>query len=152
MKIRMLIAMMAVASSAAITYSTPQQNAGNAAKKPEIVLQAGITSPQAQINFSPDGRLLASIDGVSGNAIKLWEVSTGRLLHQFESGLPSMGSNGMTRPFRFGPDGQTLIVLTAGRAVRWNVETGREVSNTIIPSAKELLSALLSDDGRIAVA
>ena len=44
--------------------------------RPEIVLQAGITSPQSQICFSRDGRLLASM-GINGNAIKLWEVASG---------------------------------------------------------------------------
>ena len=33
--------------------------------------------PQSQINFSPDGRLLASM-GIDGNAIKLWETASGR--------------------------------------------------------------------------
>src|SRR5688572_24433016 len=41
-----------------------QQTAGQS--KPEIVLQAGITAPQTQISFSPDGRLLASM-GLSGD-------------------------------------------------------------------------------------
>ena len=58
------------------------------ATKPEIVLQAGITSPQSQICFSRDGRLLASM-GINGNAIKLWEVASGRLLRQFETSIAS---------------------------------------------------------------
>src|SRR5437773_10027648 len=62
-----------------------------AGSKPEIVLQAGISSPQTQIGFSPDGRLRASM-GMFGNSIKLWEVSSGRLLRQLESSIPTMGS------------------------------------------------------------
>src|SRR5258706_15380535 len=103
---------MAVSSSAVFTFSKPQAQSG---RRPEIVLQTGISSPQTQLRFSPDGRLLASIDGMTGNGIKVWEVSTGRLLRQFEIGNASMGSNAITRPFRFSADGQTLTVLAGGR-------------------------------------
>jgi WD40 repeat protein len=123
----------------------------SAASKPEIVLQAGITSPQTQIGFSPDGRLLASM-GRDGNAIKLWEVATGRLLRQLESGIPSMGSSSMARPFRFSADGRTLIAMGDGKVRRWEVETGRELSSTNLPTAKDFITAFLSEEGRILAA
>lgn len=126
--------------------ATPNQT-NSAASKPEIVLQAGITSPQTQISFSPDGRLLASM-GLDGNAIKLWEVASGRLLRQLESGIPSMGANSMTRPFRFSADGRTLIAIADRKVRRWEVETGRELSNTALPTAKDFFMAQLSEDGR----
>ncbi len=119
----------------------------SAASKPEIVLQAGITSPQTQISFSPDGRLLASM-GMYGNAIKLWEVASGRLLRQLESAIPSMGTSSMTRPFRFSADGRTLIAVTDRKVRRWDVETGRELNSTALPTAKDFFMAQLSEDGR----
>src|SRR6266542_4873396 len=125
----------------------PAQSKTGAAK-PEIVLQAGISVPQTQISFSPDGRLLASM-GMNGNAIKLWEVASGRLLRQLDSGVPSMGASSMTRPFRFSADGLTLLAIADGRLRRWEVETGRELSSTVLPAAKDLTVALLSADGRI---
>src|SRR6476469_4769259 len=73
-----------IAESAKPANATSNQ-ANPVANKPEIVLQAGITSPQIQIRFSPDGRLLASM-GITGHTIKLWEVASGRLLRQFDSG------------------------------------------------------------------
>jgi len=121
-----------------------QQTAGQS--KPQIVLQAGITAPQTQISFSPDGRLLASM-GLGGNAIKLWEVATGRLVRQLESSIPSMGASSMSRPFRFSPDGKTLIAFADGRLQRWDVETGRELSNTVLTTSKDLFYVFLSDDG-----
>lgn len=119
--------------------------------KPEILLQAGVTSPQSQISFSPDGRLLASM-GMVGNAIKLWEVASGRLLRQFESGIPSMGASSLTRPFKFSGDGRTVTMLADGKVLRWEVETGRELATTSLPSSRDIMGALLSEDGRILAA
>ncbi|MDQ5846761.1 MAG: hypothetical protein M3539_15850, partial [Acidobacteriota bacterium] len=110
------------------------------------VLQAGITSPQTQISFSPDGRLLASM-GIGGNANKLWEVTSGRLVRQLESSIPSMGASSMSRPFRFSADGKTLTAFADGRLQRWDVETGRELNNTLLTTAKDLIFVFLSDDG-----
>jgi WD40 repeat protein len=130
--------------------ATPTQTKTGAGK-PEILLQAGITSPQSQISFSPDGRLLASA-GMIGNAINLWEVASGRLLRQLDSGIPSMGASSLTRPFKFSTDGRTIIAMADGKVRRWEVETGRELDSTNIPTAKDFFSAILSEDGRILAA
>jgi WD40 repeat protein/uncharacterized caspase-like protein len=127
--------------------STVLGQAKAVASKPEIVLQAGITMPQAQMGFSPDGRLLASM-GMDGNTIKLWEVASGRLLRQFEIGISAMGASSMTRPFRFSADGRTLIAVADGKVKRWEIETGRELNATPLPTAKDFFAAMLSDDGR----
>lgn len=121
------------------------------AGKPEILLQAGITSPQSQISFSPDGRLLASM-GMFGNAIKLWELASGRLLRQLDTGVPSMGASSLTRPLKFSGDGRTLIAMADGKVRRWDVETGRELATTTLPTARDFMTALLSADGHILAA
>ena len=129
------------------TPDTKPEQTNTAGSKPEIVLQAGISSPQTQISFSPDGRLLASM-GMFGNSIKLWEVSSGRLLRQLESSIPTIGATSMSRPFRFSRDGKTIAAMTEGRLRRWDVETGRELNNTILSVGKDFLSAILSEDGQ----
>jgi WD40 repeat protein len=129
--------------------STPTPNQQKAAgPKPEIVLQAGITSPQSQIGFSRDGRLLASM-GMTGNSIKLWEISSGRLLRQLESSIPTIGVSSISRPFRFSADGRTLIAMADGRIRRWEIETGRELNGTVLSAAKDLMTAVLNDDGSV---
>jgi WD40 repeat protein len=123
-------------------------SAQSGAVRPEIVLQPGITSPQTEVRFSPDGRLLASV-GFDGNSIKLWEVASGRLLRQLQSSIPSMGASSQRRPFRFSSDGKTLIAFADGRVRRWEVETGRELSNTVLSNARDSFLTLMSDDGRV---
>src|SRR5215510_9444389 len=43
--------------------------------RPELVLQTGVTAPAYNAIFSPDGRLLASMDFTAG-PIKLWDIAT----------------------------------------------------------------------------
>src|SRR5882724_5998831 len=133
------------------TANTTATQTKTGAGKPEILLQAGITTPQSQISFSPDGRLLASM-GMIGNAIKLWEVASGRLLRQLDSGISSTGASSLTRPFKFSTDGRTLIAMADRKVRRWQVETGSELESTNMPTAKDFFKAILSEDGRILAA
>lgn len=128
-----------------------QNQTAAGASKPEVVLQAGITSPQIQVSFSPDGRLLASI-GIYGNSIKLWEVASGRLLRQLDSNIPSMAATVNARPFRFSRDGRMVIALADRSIRRWDVDTGRELSATPLQGSKDFMAAFLSDDGSVLAA
>ena len=107
--------------------------------------------PQAQMEFSSDGRLLASM-GIDGSTIKLWEIASGRLLRQFDTGISAMGASSMTRPFKFSPDGRTLIVVADAKVKRWETETGRELNSTPLTNASYFINAILSNDGRILAA
>src|SRR5262245_32110802 len=86
--------------------STPQQRilikeaqkaktarpSGPRAARPELDLQTGVTSPAFNVAFSPDGRLLASMDFAAGS-IKLWEVLTGRELFVINPGARAISTN-----------------------------------------------------------
>ena len=69
------------------------------------------------VAFSPDGTTLAS--GSSDQAVRLWEVSSGRTLRAFEghkSGVTSLV---------FSPDGRNLASASHDGTVRlWDVATG----------------------------
>ncbi|HLA13205.1 MAG TPA: caspase family protein [Pyrinomonadaceae bacterium] len=134
-----------VEASASPTPSASSTTPGATLHRPEIVVQAGITSPQTELAFNPNGRFLASMDW-GGNSIKLWEVASGRLLRQFEMGVPTMGSSSMSRPFKFSADGSRIVSFAGQRIRQWEVETGREVANTLISIAKDVTVAILSED------
>jgi WD40 repeat protein/serine/threonine protein kinase len=74
------------------------------------------------VAFSPDGKLLAS---ASEDAVaRVWEISTGRPLHNFEQHAGEISS------ITFSPDGKTLACDAGAtpRKVRfWNVATGKSL-------------------------
>ena len=58
-----------------------KQAALSMSEKAELVIQNGHTSSLESLSFSPDGSLLAS--GSMDNTVKIWSVSSGRLIHTF---------------------------------------------------------------------
>lgn len=83
---------------------------------PSAVIR-GVTS----VVFSPDSKLLAaSAHDRAGNAVKIWEVSTGRLR------LTLQGSDS-NYSVAFSPDGRFLAVGSSGFIKIWEVASGKEV-------------------------
>ena len=105
------------------------------------------------ISFSPNGQTLAS---VNFNAIRLWDVETGKHLKNFQE-TDLSGKKGRVHSIWFSQDGQTLASgshnALAGRsdsAIRlWDVETGQLLKKiTLQGDAKNVLEASFSPDGR----
>jgi WD40 repeat protein len=73
------------------------------------------------VAFSPDGKILASGDGLGGETVSLWEVKSGKELRPLGNGR----RNGV---FCFAPDGKTLASGDIGNSpTLWEVATGKEI-------------------------
>src|SRR5262245_46914585 len=87
-----------------LTQEDPKANApkpsGPRSTRPELVLQTGVAQPAFHVAFSPDGRLLASMDFLAGS-IKLWEVSTGRELFVINLGTRNLATSAISSRFVF---------------------------------------------------
>jgi WD40 repeat protein len=112
----------------------------NGKQGPEIFVQTGHSSNVSSIDFSPDGKYLAS--GSSDKNIKIWEVETGREIRTFVA-------NDMVDSVTFSRDGRSLLSLESkGVAKLWDVKTGKEI-RTLRDGGKSLVAGAvaLSPDG-----
>jgi RNA polymerase sigma factor (sigma-70 family) len=106
---------------------------------------APATKKQGRIGalaFSPDGRSLAACDSAR-DVVRLWDLGTGRELHQLAQGEPST--------LAFAPDGKTLA---AGgwdhTVVVWDVATGRNRLTIHPGNGNTIVDAVaFSPDGRL---
>jgi WD40 repeat protein len=117
------------------------------AVRPESVLQTGVSRPAFNLAFSPDGRLLASMDFIAGS-IKLWEVSTWRELFLINLGTRSLTASVANSPFVFSPDGSSLFSVSAGTLKQWDMRSGRQIRSVDLARAKDFGSAYFSADAR----
>lgn len=82
-------------------------------------LEASEEAPRLA-KFSPDGRTIAVID--NGVSVRVWEVATGRLVHQL------IGHEGRVFALAFSPDGRFLVTGGLDKTLRtWELATGKEV-------------------------
>src|SRR5262245_1728788 len=130
---------------------TPKANtiepSGPRAARPELVLQPGVSRPAFNVAFSPDGRLLASMDFMTGS-IKLWEVSTGRELFMINLGTRNSNVSGVNSPFVFSPDGSSLFSVSAGKLNQWDTRSGRRIRSLDLTCVNDFGSAYFSADAR----
>jgi WD40 repeat protein/tRNA A-37 threonylcarbamoyl transferase component Bud32 len=92
------------------------------------------------VALSPDGRLLAV--GGFGRAVRLWDVRTGKLVHELDQG----GYGAFT--LEFSPDGRTLAVSGFEPvASLWDVATGTQIGPQLTAGDRRTMIDL-SPDGR----
>ncbi|MBD2772676.1 serine/threonine-protein kinase [Iningainema tapete] len=82
----------------------------------------GHSSMVQAIAISPDGVTLAS--GSNDNTIKLWQLSTGKLLRTFGRWFSGHGS--MVHSVAFSPNGEQIVSGSWDRTIKlWQVSTGK---------------------------
>lgn len=107
------------------------------------MVQASHTDDITSAAFSKDGRLI--ITAAKGNAAKLWEIKTNKLLHTFVHDT-------WVTALAFSPDGNKIITaLTNGNVVVWNAKT-RKLNHqftayTKNDSSQATRSIIFSSDG-----
>ena len=90
------------------------------------------------LEFSPDGKILAAGEDGGKGAIKLWSVESGELLkdNMFHTQTDPGYSCGVTS-LSFSPDGKSLVSFSCGEMKEWNIEkinTSTPVNNQKIES------------------
>ncbi|MGH9767353.1 MAG: caspase family protein [Blastocatellia bacterium] len=121
---------------------------GPRAARPELVLQTGVTAPAFNAVFSPDGRLLASMDFMAGS-IKLWEVASGRELCAINLGARAAATYAINSAFAFSSDGASLFSVSAGTLKQWDTRSGRQLRAADLNQGKDFGLTYFSADGRL---
>src|SRR5262245_45552497 len=116
--------------------------------RPELVLQTGVTAPAYNAIFSPDGRLLASMDFMAGS-IKLWEVASWRELIAINLGARAASTYAVTSAFAFSSDSSSLFSVSAGTLKQWDTRTGRQIRSSDLNQGKDFGLAYFSADARL---
>jgi WD40 repeat protein len=92
------------------------------------------------VNFSPDGKILAS--GSVDSTVRLWQVSDGTLLRALKN------DGGQIRSVAFSPDGATLASSAAYGITLWGISDGTQL-NTLEGHTSWIPSITFSPDGTI---
>ena len=130
------------------TNAGKSEPSGPRGARPELVLQTGVTAPVFKAIFSPDGRLLASMDFMAGS-IKLWEIATGRELFAINPGERAAMTYAFNSSFAFNSDGSSIFTASAGTLKQWDTRTGRQIRAADLNQGKDFGMVYFSADARL---
>ncbi|MDJ0708333.1 MAG: serine/threonine-protein kinase [Leptolyngbyaceae cyanobacterium MO_188.B28] len=100
---------------------------------------------------SPNGRAIAT--GGADKTVRLWDVSTGELIHTFSQHIPliSPGHRGAVTAVLFSLDGRTLFSSGADGAVKWWDLATYQLIDTLPEQGWVIAAIALSADGKMLV-
>lgn len=115
----------AAPSNSATKNTEPSNTApANTATTPQLVVQSGHTDGVLTSAFSPDSKLIAT--GGRDNAIRIWDVKTGRLIRTM------FGHTDPVRSLNFNSDGTQLV--SGGMddlVITWDVAKGNQIQKFV---------------------
>ncbi|KAL4922860.1 WD40-repeat-containing domain protein [Aspergillus aurantiobrunneus] len=96
------------------------------------------------VRYSPDASMIAS--GGADGAVKVWDASTGKLIHTFEGHLAGIST------ISWSPDGATIASGSDDKTIRlWNVLTGKAHPTAFIGHHNYVYSIAFSPKGNMLV-
>jgi WD40 repeat protein len=120
----------------------------DAATGEQAAALAGHEAFVAALAFSPDNKTLASASADS--TIRTWDMTTG----QMRTLAPLARKNAPNLRVMIGisPDGRTLAATLDERVIFWDLETGKETGQLVLPAAALRIVVFSPDGARLAVA
>lgn len=91
----------------------------------------------SEVAFSPDGRMLATLDG----QLSIWDLASGKRIHSRSL------SNSLRSSLAFSPDGKLVAASNqnGSKVILWNIKSGQEW----IISQKQVNDLAFSPDGSL---
>jgi WD40 repeat protein len=103
---------------------------------------SGHTNAVRSLEFSPDGRILAS--GSDDTTVRLWDAQTVKPLHE-----PLIGNTDTVFALAFSPDGKQLITGSGDTTVRlWDVATGKQVGDPLYGHTETVSTVAFRPNGK----
>jgi WD40 repeat protein len=110
----------------------------------------GVSGAVQSIAVDPEGTMLAAADDLG--EVALLDAATGAVLRRWRANVVRRNTGpGFVNTVAFTADSRDLVTANDdGRAVIWNVKTGKKIGAVALPStpARYVLAALPSPDGR----